>query len=565
MNNYAVARILQRIADLMELQGENPFKIRAYRSAASAMQSLTESLEILAEKGELKTIPGVGDAIAAKTREILETGTTGLLEKLRAGTPETLVELLRIPGLGHRRVSQLWKELGISTLAELETAAADGRLAAAGGFTEKSAAALLEKIAAFRRRRERTPIADALPYAAALALMIEKETGVRRVQVTGSLRRKRDTAGDLDLLCTAEELPEAMEACSRHPEIVELLERDHLHLRARTAAGPAVAIHFTPAATETWRLFQTTGSRAHVDAVSSLLSRPCETANAEEEIYAAAGLDFVPPELRENRGEIEAAAAGNLPLLIEAGQYRGALHAHSTWSDGSAGIAEMAQAALELGQEYLAITDHSQSLSITGGLDSDRLELQMAEVAEVNRQFEGRLRVLSGIECDILPDGSLDLPLDLLARLDWVIGSVHVQQKLPEAEQTARIVRALRTGVIDLLAHPTGRLLGYRDPYAVDLDAVMDAALEAGAAMEINAFPDRLDLNDIHARAASQRGIPISINPDAHRPRHLGMLEFGINQARRAWLTPEQVVNTWPLERLLDWISRRRSAPGAAR
>lgn len=566
MNNYAIARVFTRIADLMEVRGDNVFKIRAYRNAASTMQGLTESLEVLAQRGELETIPGVGGAIADKTQDIIRTGTTPLLEKLRGEIPEGLPELTRIPGLGPKKLNQLWKELNISDLDGLEEAALAGRIRDLSGFTAKSEAALIEKIRAYRKRRERAPIGEILPYAQALRSMMESEAGVQQAVVAGSLRRWSDTAAGVDLLVATEEPEGLLDRLAEHPEFLETLGREPGALTVRTAGGAVADLRAVTPDRFAWNLFITTGSAEHVAQVMERLADPpaAETASSEEEIYGLAGLPLMPCELREGRGEVAAAAAGALPRRIELSDYRGALHAHSTWSDGAASILAMAQAALEMGHEYLAITDHSQSLAMAGGLNAERLRLQGSEIAQVNEELGGAIRVLRGIECDILANGEMDLPADVLREVDWVVGSVHVQQRMPRDEMTARIVSALRTGLVDLLGHPTGRILGHRDPYEVDLDAVFAAAAEEGVAMEINAFPDRLDLNDVNAKRALDYGLKISINPDAHRPHQLGLLNFGLSQARRGWVEPAHVLNCMPRDELLKWIGDRRRRKAAS-
>jgi DNA polymerase (family 10) len=342
----------------------------------------------------------------------------------------------------------------------------------------------------------------------------------------------------------------------------EVLAQDEEgRLEAMTEGGLRLDLRVGKAAEWGGLLLHATGSHAHLSRLTELAAeKGVALAGAEEDaIYATLGLAAIPPELREDRGEIGAARDGRLPKLIEVSDMRGALHAHSTWSDGAVSVAEMARAARELGHEYLAITDHSKAMGITGGLDAERLALQMAEIEALNAELAAsgtEFRVLRGIECDVLADGTLDLPLDLLSRLDFVIASLHLYQKQDRDTITARAVRAIESGVVHMLAHPTGRILGVRDPSALDLGPVMDAALTHRVALEINAYPDRLDMNEMQARAAHDRGIPISINPDAHRPEHLSLLRYGVWQARRAWLEPDDVINTWPLDRLQAWLPR---------
>lgn len=569
MNNYAIARVFSRIADLMEIQGENAFKIRAYRNAAQTMQEMTESMEVLAERGELQSIPGVGEAIAAKTRDIIATGTCDLYERLKQQVPESLIEVLHLPGFGPKKIQAVWRELGIRNLAELEEAAQAHRLQGIAGLGEKTEAKLLEAIVAHRRRLLRRPIGVALPYAEGLIRALQASTAAERISLAGSLRRRQDTVGNIDLAAAASDPPAVLEAFTRLGEVTQVRERDAEHAVIETANGMHASLWVSRPERYPVLLQHRTGSRQHNEQLQQFaakqglaldtleLPEAASTEVPDAVVYRALGLPWIAPELREGRGELEAAKAGKLPRLIEVADIRGALHAHSTWSDGAVPIARMAEAARAAGYAFHGNTDHSKNLAIARGLDEERLRVQMAEIDALNATFEDDFRVLKGIECDILPDGSLDLPLDLLNELDVVVASVHVNQKQDLETMTQRILRALESGVVDILAHPTGRILGTRDPYAVDMERVMDAALANRVALEINAFPDRLDLNEEYARQAKERGIPISINTDAHRPEHLHLIGYGISQARRAWLEPEDVINTWPLERLLGWLHHR--------
>jgi len=563
MNNYAIARIFTRIADLMELQGDDPFKLRAYRNAAQTMQELTESLETLAERGELQTVPGIGQAIAGKTQEILSTGTCKLYEELKKKVPESLTDMLGLPGFGPKKIHTVWKELGVRSLDELESAAREQRLRNVKGLGARTEANLVEAIEAFRRRRERAPIGLALPYAEGLARLFLSECGFQRLEVAGSVRRMADMTDEMALAGIAADPEAALAAVAAHPEVREVLARSGDMVCVCTQNNFAVRVSAATGNSFGRLLLRETGSDAHLAALREQAEVKGVDLGAlpgddEEQCYAALGLPCIPPELREGRGEVDAAREGRLPRLIEAGDMRGILHAHSTWSDGSASIADMAAAARAQGYGFHGNTDHSKALGIAHGLDEDRLRAQMAEIDALNATFTDGFRVLKGIECDILADGALDLPVELLAELDFVIGSVHSHQKLDQEAMTRRIVAALESGAVDLLAHPTGRLLGARDAYSVDIERVFDAAVEYAVALEINAAPDRLDLHDLHARQAKERGIPISINTDAHRPADLASLRYGIAQARRAWLEADDVINTWPLERLLEWVRSRR-------
>jgi DNA polymerase (family 10) len=567
MNNYAVARVFTRIADLMEIKGENIYKIRAYRNAAQTMQELTESLEVLAERGELRTIPNVGDAIADKTRDILATGTTKLYEQLKAELPVSLLELMGLPGFGPKKIQTVYRELGVRTLDDLERAVHDGQLRTVSGFSAKSEENLRQAIEGFRRRRERVPIFEALPYAEALVRMLGDSGHFSRVEIAGSVRRMKDLVGDIDLLGETADPAAALEAWASHPEVKDVLHQDERSVSACTHTGMQVDVHTASPARFGARWQHLTGSASHnrqLEARAAERGVPLAADAAldvegadEGAVYERVGLPPIPAELREGAGEVEAAREGRLPKLIEVMDLKGILHAHSTWTDGSHSIAQMAAAARKLGYAYHGNTDHSKSLFMVGGLDEEKLRAQMAEIDALNATFDDSFRVLKGIECDILADGALDLPLDLLNELDIVIASVHAHQRQDEETITRRVIRALESGVVDLLAHPTGRILGHRDPSAIDMERVMDAALANRVALEINAYPDRLDLNEVYARRAKERGIPISLNTDAHRPEHLSMLRYGIAQARRSWLEPADVINCWPVDRLMRWLHGR--------
>ncbi|HTE20840.1 MAG TPA: DNA polymerase/3'-5' exonuclease PolX, partial [Armatimonadota bacterium] len=519
------------------------------------------------ERGELRSVPGVGEAIADKTREIIKTGTCDLYERLKTQVPESLTGMLNLPGFGPKKIQTVWKTLGVRDLDELEQAARQQRLRDVPGLGAKTETNLLTSIEAFRKRRERVPIGVALPYAEGLVRMLREAGLFERLEIAGSVRRMKDTVGNIDLVASAPDADAAFDAFAAHAEVREVASRDAGEICVRTHNGFWVDLRVVPPSGFASALRETTGSAEHNAGLRTFIDEqpagrassgtvneadPAETAE-EAAIYHALGLSWIPPELREGAGEIEAAAEGRLPRLITADDFRGILHAHSTWSDGAATIERMAATARSLGYAYHGNTDHSKALTVAGGLDEARLLEQVAEIDALNAGYTDGFRILKGIECDILLDGSLDLSIELLDQLDIVIASVHSHQKLDEETMTRRIVRALESGVVDLLAHPTGRILGMRDPYPVDMERVMDAAVANRVALEINAFPDRLDLNEVYARRTRERGIPISVNTDAHRPEHLSLLRYGVAQARRAWLEPEDVLNTWPLDRLMGW------------
>ncbi len=570
MTNHAIARAFTRLADLLEIQGENPFKIRAYRKAAETIERLTENLESIAARAQLESIPSIGKGIAGKIQELCEAGEMREYEGARQVTPEGLLELLALPGFGPRKIQTVYESLGVTSLDALEQAARQGRMASAPGFGAASAERLLEAIAAYRRRSSRWPIPRALPYAQALARSLRATGTCSRVEVAGSVRRLRDTVEDINLVADA---PAALAAFTALPEIGETLDQDGGFVRARSMGGLPVTLAVTDQAGFPHLLREATGSAGHNEAMAArakargfaiaedgvLREAGGSAVDAVEEadLFTRLGLPWIPPEIREGRGEVEAAAEGRLPEMITEAALRGILHCHSTWSDGRATVAEMAAAARAQGHAFIGMTDHSRSLGVARGLDEERLRAQMAEIDSLNAASPDQFRILRGLECDILADGTLDLPVAILNELDIVIGSIHSHFRQDQATMTARIIAAIHSGCVDVIAHPTGRILGGRDPYAVDINAVIEAAARTGTALEINADPSRLDLNDEHAWMARQAGVRISLNTDAHHPDALGLLFYGVATARRAWLTPEDVINTWPLDRLMEWLRQR--------
>ncbi len=556
MTNHAVARVFQAIGDLMEIRGDNPFKVRAYRQAARTLEDMVEPVEILAERGELSGIPGFGEAILAKTADILRTGTCDLYESLKEEMPGTLPTLLALPGIGAKKVLAIWRETGVSTIDELEVAAKAGRLAGLPGMGSRTEAALLEAIPALRRRTARIPIGTALPYAEALRRDLLAGGVLQRVEFTGSLRRRRDTVGDIDLLAECADVEAGLDVLAHSQETTKVLAREGNRIEVMTAAGIRAELRVVPAAAFGTAWVVGSGTAEHVKKLSAL--GPLPEVATEEAVYAAVGLPAIPVELRVGADELEAARTGALPVLIEPGDLRGILHAHTNWSDGFGTISQMADAARRLGFAYHAVTDHSRALAVARGLDEARLREQMLAIDQLNQSAPDGFRILKGIECDILPDGSLDLPLDLLNELDVVVASVHLQQRMDEETMTDRILRAIESGVVDILGHPTGRLLGMRDPYAVDMERVMQAAVRQQVCMEINAAHERLDLSSVHAALARRHGLLLAINTDAHHPDHLGAVALGVSQARNAGLRAEDVLNTWPLDRLLGWLHGRK-------
>jgi DNA polymerase (family 10) len=575
MTNYEIARIFGQIADLMEVQGENPFKVRAYRKATDTIEGLTESLESIAARGALDTVPNIGKGIGEKVEEIVNTGSALLLEELQAKVPAGLPELLNISGLGTKKVQALYAERGIGSIDELEAAVREHRLRDLPGFGAKTEENILQGIEAYRRRSERWPLGKALPYAERLVAALREVPGVERLEIAGSLRRMRETIGDVDLVGTARDPVPVMEAFVSLPQVRETLLKGETRTSVMTHEGIQVDLRIVKPEDFGALLHHFTGSREHNIRLRSMAEdrgakineygvfdvktgEEIHLGSDEADLYRFLELPYIPPEIREDRGEIEAAREGRLPRLIEMGDIRGNLHGHSDWSDGVAPIATMVETARALGHAYIAITDHSKNLGVANGLDEVRLRRQMAEIEALNQVAGAQIRVLTGIEVDIMGDGTLDLDPGVLNELDVVVASVHSYFRQDTETITARMIRAMEAGCIDIVGHPTGRLLGHRDPYAVDVERIIDAAAATKTALEINANPERLDLNDVYARRAREKGVLISINTDAHHPRNFDLLRYGISTARRAWLEAEDVINTWPLERLLAWLKDRK-------
>ncbi len=568
MTNHEVAQIFFTIADLLEIKGEVIYKVMAYRQAAQSILDLGQDIEAVWRAGELRSIPGVGKAIAEKIDKLLRTGRLDLYEQLTAEIPPSLIEVLHVPDVGPRRAALFWKQLGITNLTELEQAARNGQLRTLPGMGEKTEAKILKNIEALSQRTTRVPLGTAWHSAQALLDPLAALPGVVHAAAGGSLRRMRDTIGDLDLLVAAVDSEPVMDAFVALPQIETVILRGPTKCSVQLHNGLQADLRVLPP--ERWGtlLQYFTGSQSHNIHLRALaLERGLSLSEyafsredgseilcaGEEEVYQTLGLPWIPPEMREDRGEIEAAQRGQLPRLIEAGDIRGDLQMHTTWSDGTASVAEMAAAAAARGLEYILISDHSASLGIANGLTIERLRQQQEEIAAVNAAG-GPVRVLRGAEVEIKSDGSLDYPDEVLAELDIVVASLHTGLRQPRAQVTQRMLAAISNPHVDIIAHPRGRLLPNREPADLDMEAVFQAAARTGTIMEINADPHRLDLDDGHAHRALQLGVKLAISSDAHVPQAVGDLRFGLGVARRAWATPADVVNTWPLEKLLAYV-----------
>ncbi len=571
-SNKQIAALLRRIGGILDILGENRYKIMAYRRAADSIESLPRDLADYWREGRLREIPGIGEALSEKLDELLRTGHMSYLEKLEQQVPPGVVDMLEIPEVGPKTARLVWEKLGITSVQQLKAAAEAGQLRQLPGMGAKTEQRILAGIQALERRSRRIPIGEARPVALALLRgLMEGIPSLSQATVAGSLRRWRETIGDLDLLAAAEDPEPVMEVFVGLPDVAEVILRGTTKTSIRTRDGLQVDLRVVPP--ERWgtALQYFTGSQAHNIALREralklgfslseyALKRDDGSellCSEEESVYEALGLPWIPPELRENRGEIEAAAEGRLPRLIEMGHLQGELHAHSTWSDGTATLEEMAEAARARGYRYLVITDHSESLGVTGGLTVERLREQRAEIDRLNERWSD-FRLLQGAEVEVRADGTLDYPDEVLAELDCVVASLHTGLRQDRDQITARALAAIRNPHVDVLGHPSGRLLGRREESAVDLEAVLQAAAETGVAMEVNAHPSRLDLDDVHVRRAIELGVPLVINCDAHSPADFDFIEYGVATARRGWATPDCVLNTLSLDRLEQWLRSR--------
>ena len=549
MQNVALANAFEEIADYLELGGDNPFKIRAYRRAAEAVLDYPAAIED-ATDDELEALEGLGAATVAKTREWGATGQIRLLEHLRRENPPGLLEVLRVPGLGPKKVKLLYKEKNIDSLEKFAQALDDGELKGVSGFGPKTIENLKVSLRRMAELSARMPLTRATVLAAKIERAFAEKMPDAELHIAGSLRRGLDTIGNLNFVARSDDAAATLDAFAALPVIGEVSERGEDSLNARTLTGMEVSLSVAPSTDFGRALWRATGSHAHTQAVEISGEFADEAA-----LLASVKAQYIAPELRENNGEWQAAREGTLPDLVEVADIRGDLHAHSTWSDGAASIAQMAAAMSERGYGYFAVTDHSKALAMANGLNAARLREQAREIEAVRAQFPDLL-ILRGIECDILRDGSMDLDDEILDELDWVIGSVHSAFNLPIEEQTARMIRAIENPLVDMIAHPTGRVLGARAPYDVDVAALIEAAKASGTVLEINAS-ERLDLKDEHAFAARAAGVKLCIDTDAHSPKMLGNIEFGTTVARRAWCEKTDVFNCQSAEQLKAWLNAR--------
>ncbi len=579
MENRQIAQILSETADLLEVSAADSFRIRSYRRAAEVVESSTVAVgQLAAEPKKLLELPGIGKGMAANIVELERTGALGLHQEMLARYKPSMLELLRLPGMGPKTVALFWDAAQISSIDELETACREGRLDNLPRCGPKQVAKLLQGISDYRKHAGRFHLDDAELAAERLTEYLGSFPGIERVTPAGSLRRGRDTVGDLDFLvtgpaCAEDRVAAVVEHVAGYPPIADVIGKGQNKVSFRLRQGLQVDVRMLPEKSYGAALQYFTGSKLHnvklrqralkmgytlnEYALARLDDGSALPSSTEEEIYAALGMDWIPPELREDLGEIEAAAQHRLPVLIEQSDIRGDLHMHTSATDGKNTIREMAEAALERGYSYIAITDHSKNLAMTNGLDDARALEHIARIRAVDREMAGSIRIFPGIEVDILVDGALDLSDDVLAQMDVVVASVHSYFNQPTEQMTKRILRAIENPFVRILGHPTGRLLLRREPYEFDLDAVLRRSAELGVAVEHNAYPDRLDLNDRNLRRAKELGCKIVVNTDAHHTSHLEKMRYGIRQLRRAGLQANDVLNTRSADDLLRGFRHR--------
>ncbi|MBZ0317375.1 MAG: DNA polymerase/3'-5' exonuclease PolX [Anaerolineae bacterium] len=574
LTNRDIAEIFENIADLLEIKGESVFRVLAYREGAQTIRDLPRDLTAIHAEGKLTELPNIGETLADKIEEMLTTGELQFYTRITAEIPLSLVEILHVNGVGPKKVKRFWQELGILTLPDLESAAREGKLRGMSGMGAKSEQKILEGIEALKRRTNRLSIGIVLPIAQSILSDLLKLPQAQYGDIAGSLRRYKSTIGDVDILIVSDDAAPIMDAFVNRPDVARILGHGPTKSSVELLQGLQVDVRVLPAARYGTALSYFTGSKDHnvrlreIALKQGLSLNETAFSNAEtneevvlcateEEVYKTLGLPYVPPELREDRGEVEAAQAGNLTHLIELADIRGDLHIHTTWSDGHLSIREMAEAARQRGLSHIVITDHSRSLGIANGLSIERLMEQRKAIRGVDAEMGPDFTVLHGTEMEIKSDGTLDYPDEVLAQLDLVIASLHTSLRQPREEITQRLLNAIRNPHVDIIGHPRGQLIPEREPADLDMDTVFTAAREHGTVMEINANPRRLDLDDSHARRAQELGIKLAINTDAHSAGELDLTHYGVATARRGWIQPENVINTWTTGQLLDWLRSR--------
>ena len=564
MRNKEIAEIFYQIADLLEIKGELEFKVRAYRRAAQRIETLEEDIEELCRKGKLRSIPGIGESIASKIKELIETGRLEYLEKLKREVPEDLIRLMDIPGVGPKKALILYKKLGITTVEQLRDACKKGRLRHLEGFGELTERNILRGIEMLERSKDRFLINVAYENGYRLVEYLKKNKDVLSISIAGSLRRMKETIGDIDILVSSLNPDSIMEDFVRYPDVKIVLAKGSKKSSVILRDGIQVDVRVVKPESFGAALQYFTGSKEHNIQIRNIAMKMGLKINeygvfrkdteeyiagrTEEEVYKAIGLDYIEPELRENRGEIELAQQGKLPKIVKYKEVKGDFHIHSTWSDGTASIEEIARKAQELGYEFVGIADHSASLKVAHGLSEEDLLKKIQEIRKLQERFD--VRIFAGTECDIKPDGSLDYSDKILKELDFAYAAIHTKFKMDRKEMTERIIRAMENEYINILAHPTARMIGKREPIDIDLEKIFEVARETNTFMEINAFPDRLDLNDVHAKMAKEMGVKMAIGTDSHALDHMRFLRFGTAMARRGWLEKKDILNTYDLREI---------------
>ena len=564
MRNQEIASIFYEIADLLEIKGELPFKVRAYRRAAQRIETLDGDIEDIYSEGKLREIPGIGEALAKKIGEIIETGRLEYLERLKREVPEGVVRLMSIPGLGPRKTAVLYKKLGIKNIEELKKAAEQGKLRDLDGFGEVTERNILRGIEMLERSRGRVLLSMAFEDGSHLVDYLKGNRDVLNISIAGSLRRMKETIGDIDILVSSLKPEGIMDFFVKYQDVYQILVKGSTKTSVILRDGLQVDLRVVKPESFGAALQYFTGSKEHNIQIRNLAIKKGFKVNEygvfekdtekyvagkhEEEVYKAIGLQYIEPELRENRGEIELAQNDKLPRLIGYNEIKGDFHIHSNWSDGSASVEEIARFGEKLGYEFVGIADHSASLKVAYGLSEEKVMKKIKEIRRVQKRFD--IRILVGTECDIKPDGTMDYRDSVLKEFDFVYAAIHTRFKMSQREMTERIVKALENEYVNFLAHPTGRLIGRRDAYEVDVEKIIDAAKENNVFLEINAFPDRLDLNDVHAKMAKEKGVRMVIGTDAHSLDHLRFMRYGIAVARRGWLEKKDVLNTCSLKEI---------------
>ena len=563
MKNSEIADIFDRLADILEFKGDVVFKINSYRKAARTLRDTPEDIAVIASEGRLADLPGIGKSTSDKIGEYLKTGKIKKYDQERKGLSDELIRMLQIPGLGPKSLALIHAKLKVNTFAALEQAIHSGRLAELPKMGPKKAENILKGIELLREAAKRIPLGIALPVAEEVVASVRAFRTVKRAEMAGSLRRMSETVGDIDILASASNQTKVIESFTSLPQVKRVLAAGTTKASVIVEGNQQIDLRVVDEESFGAALQYFTGSKAHnvklrdiakgmglkINEYGVFRGNEKIGGREEEEIYDSVGLNWMPPELREDRGEIEAAGKGELPSLVTARHIKGDMHVHSDYSDGNATIKQVAERAEALGYKYLAVTDHSQSLKIAGGLTPERVRQKRDEIRKINAGLTG-LKLLFGTELDILSDGTLDYSDDLLKEFDWVVASIHSGFKQPRERITRRIISAMENPLVDCIAHLTGRLIGQRAPYEVDIEQILGVAAETGTAIEINANYERLDLDDVWSKRAKQLGVKLAIGTDAHRLEHLDMLRLGVAVARRGWLEPDDILNTFPLKKV---------------